>query len=722
MGIVELQEQWAEGGAWQETLATWRLDREATISPLRAITDRLLVGESNVADFRSEMDSFSQKTHYAGFHGTGGQMFLNLLVTTSPAVELEAALKAALVPPTDEGDAHQKLSAFVDFVAGVREQSAASGPSLPAPGSVPYFLSCFWEAYDRDQWPIYYPASRRTLQREGLITDTGSFADRYLAFRARMIELRETLGADTWGVEALLWGLARPPADGAFKGVGDESAVPPRAWLMRGGDIGGERFVPHFLSDNFVAVGWDAVTPLVEGMSRAAITDAIRDAFPDESAGTVSNWAGIDHRFVNLMKPGDLLLTPDGPKIYIGRVTGPSAQTTYNGHVVVSRSTEWFNPDAPIKRADIKEQFPSLYSKMRTLLTITDLKEDATIVAGLAGLTEAPKPAPPPPPAASIPDPSQAFAERLFLPVPWLQEVVDILNEKKQAIFYGPPGTGKTFISQALGEYVEEIDGEYEIVQFHPSYSYEDFFEGFRPTQTETGAGVGFELTSGPLKRLAERAAANPTTPHLLIIDEINRGNIAKIFGEMYFLLEYRNREITLQYSPTKRFSLPDNLYVVGTMNTADRSIALVDSALRRRFYFVSFMPREEPLRSVLPKWLAKYNLSDEPARLLAALNEALEAEPNVGDEFAIGPSYFMTNGADGGPNLEHVWRYAITPLLEERFYGTKRAADIANSFGLPRLRKRIQQHATDTNGDGPPTDGPTESVAPPSISASGSE
>ncbi len=282
---------------------------------------------------------------------------------------------------------------------------------------------------------------------------------------------------------------------------------------MRGGDIGGERFVPHFLRDNFIAVGWDAVTPLTEGMSRDEIAAAIRDAFPDESAGTVSNWAGIDHRFVNLMQPDDLVLTPDRANVYIGRVTSSPAQTAYNGHVVVRRSVEWFNPDKPLKRSDIKEQFPSLYSKMRTLLTITDLREDASTVAALAGLMPASL-AQPQPPNAVFPAASEALAKRLFLPLHWLQERVDLLNEKKQLIFYGPPGTGKTFIAQALGEHVEETDGEYELVQFHPSYSYEDFFEGFRPTQTESGAGVGFELT--PRSAAQARRARHGQSIHAL--------------------------------------------------------------------------------------------------------------------------------------------------------------------------------------------------------------
>jgi len=294
-------------------------------------------------------------------------------------------------------------------------------------------------------------------------------------------------------------------------------------------------------------------------------------------------------------------------------------------------------------------------------------------------------PPPPPLPLADnvIPAATTGLAERLLLPQPWLQEIVDLLNEKRQVIFYGPPGTGKTYVAQAFGEHVSSASGAYELVQFHPAYSYEDFFEGFRPAATTAGVGVAFELRHGPLRRIAARAVADPEHPYLLIVDEINRGNVAKIFGELFFLLEYRDRAIPLQYSPDEPFALPSNLYIVGTMNTADRSIALVDTALRRRFYFVPFMPTKAPLNDVLRKWLERERLDTEPAVLLERLNAAIGA-----DEFAIGPSYFMGARGANGVDLERVWRFSIKPLLEEHYYGTGRSVD---DFGFDALRTRAQ-------------------------------
>ena len=284
-----------------------------------------------------------------------------------------------------------------------------------------------------------------------------------------------------------------------------------------------------------------------------------------------------------------------------------------------------------------------------------------------------------------IPPVTAELAADVHLPQEWLQKnVLDLLEEKKQLIFYGPPGTGKTFVATRIGRHLVENGGHMRLVQFHPSYTYEDFFEGYRPTSAD-GAEVNFELVPGALREIARHAQDHPEQPHLLIVDEINRGNIAKVFGELYFLLEYRDQRIELQYSRDEQFELPENLFLVGTMNTADRSIALVDSALRRRFYFVGFVPTREPVKSVLQKWLERHELDPEPAALLDKLNEAIGEE-----DFSIGPSYFMTSGSE--PRLDRVWEHALKPLLEEHFFGAGR--DIEDEFGLRVLRKRLAEEA----------------------------
>jgi DNA polymerase III delta prime subunit len=280
---------------------------------------------------------------------------------------------------------------------------------------------------------------------------------------------------------------------------------------------------------------------------------------------------------------------------------------------------------------------------------------------------------PPPPGAPFLPPVNDELAARLHLPQDWLQDTIDLLSEKGQLIFYGPPGTGKTFVAKELARHLIKNGGESQIVQFHPSYSYEDFFEGFRPSEGgETG--VAYELRSGPLKRWAETARENGERPYVLIVDEINRGNIPKIFGELLFLLEYRDEAVELQYGQGQ-FALPSNLFLIGTMNTADRSIALVDAALRRRFFFVPFIPSEEPISGVLRSWLREQQRDELPALLLDELNRRIAK-----DEVAIGPSYFMS-GDGSRESLERIWRHAIMPLLDEHYYGTK--VNVHADFGL---------------------------------------
>ena len=315
--------------------------------------------------------------------------------------------------------------------------------------------------------------------------------------------------------------------------------------------------------------------------------------------------------------------------------------------------------------------------------------------AGPAAGDELP-PAAAPSAAAGLPSATAELAGKLYVPASWLQRLLDLLADKRQIILYGPPGTGKTYIAQHLADHIATSGGASRLVQFHPSYTYEDFFEGYRPQPHEGGA-LSFELVPGTLRELAEEAAAHPERPHVLIIDEINRGNIAKIFGELYFLLEYRDRGIQLQYSRGETFKLPDNLHIIGTMNTADRSIALVDSALRRRFYFVGLIPTREPIDRVLTEWLSDNGLDPEPAELLAELNRAIDDE-----EFSIGPSYLITRDGSA-PNVERVWRYSIMPLLEEHYYGADR--NLEADFGLSRLRQRLaaeaDREAMPDDGDG---------------------
>lgn len=274
-------------------------------------------------------------------------------------------------------------------------------------------------------------------------------------------------------------------------------------------------------------------------------------------------------------------------------------------------------------------------------------------------------------------DPLAELAKELLIDSESLATMRLLLERKKQVIFYGPPGTGKTYVAQRLAESITGSKEKVDIVQFHPSYAYEDFVEGFRPT-----AAGGFGLVSGPLKRIAEKAGTDQSL-HVLIIDEINRGNVTKVFGELYFLLEYREKEISLAYS-REPFKLPGNLRIIATMNTADRSIALMDAALRRRFYFFGFFPDSPPINGLLHRWLQKWKPH------LVWLAEVVEiVNRKLADRhIAIGPSYFMAENLTE-EEIETIWAYSIMPHLEELFYGQP---ERMSEFELETLRRTVSR------------------------------
>lgn len=290
--------------------------------------------------------------------------------------------------------------------------------------------------------------------------------------------------------------------------------------------------------------------------------------------------------------------------------------------------------------------------------------------------------APPPPrPNGSTLDDLAQLGSDLFLDPPEaVQGWADLLLDSRQMIFQGPPGTGKTFIARKLALAVAGHRDRVELVQFHPSYAYEDFVEGYRPT----GAGT-FSLQSGPVKRLAAKATSAPEERFVLLIDEINRGNLAKVFGELYFLLEYRDEAITLQYSQVG-FRLPPNIYIIGTMNTADRSIALLDMALRRRFRFVDLLPERPPLNGVLQRFLeAKAPDMSFLADMLDDVN-ALLGDPHA----SIGPSHFLVKDTRTltEEKAELIWNHAILPALADRFFDTP---DELKRFEYQAVRSRTE-------------------------------
>lgn len=263
----------------------------------------------------------------------------------------------------------------------------------------------------------------------------------------------------------------------------------------------------------------------------------------------------------------------------------------------------------------------------------------------------------------------QDFLKEVFLSADELEKLISLLKHKKNLILQGAPGVGKTFAAKRLAYVVmgEKDDTRVEQVQFHQNFSYEDFIMGYKPT--EDG---GFKLENGKFFEFCKKAEADPERDYFFIIDEINRGNLSKIFGELLMLIEkdYREKPILLAYNKEK-FHVPTNLYIIGMMNTADRSLALIDYALRRRFAFFPMKPGLD--KESFKNEIAKSD-DDRVSKVVDAvkkLNEVIANDDSLGEGFCIGHSYFCNPAAD--PDwIENIVNYEIIPMLNEYWFDNK--------------------------------------------------
>ncbi|MGB1016383.1 MAG: McrB family protein, partial [Nannocystaceae bacterium] len=261
-----------------------------------------------------------------------------------------------------------------------------------------------------------------------------------------------------------------------------------------------------------------------------------------------------------------------------------------------------------------------------------------------------------------------------------LTELEQYLADKPQLVLYGPPGTGKTWVAERLAQLLTGGDSQrIELVQFHPSYGYEDFIEGIRPTPE--GTRITYPIVPGVFRDFCDRAAKSAEL-HVMVIDEINRGNLPRIFGELLFGLERRGSPVRLSQS-REQLVIPLNLVVLGTMNTADQSIAVLDMALRRRFHFFRVEPDPERLKT----WLQREAPKMVPvAKILRELNAKL-SERGVARDRWVGHSHFMRPGLDE-ERLSLIWRGSILPLMEELFHGQEKVIEAFeySTFAEPRL------------------------------------
>lgn len=383
--------------------------------------------------------------------------------------------------------------------------------------------------------------------------------------------------------------------------------------------------------DGYISVGWDEIGDVSE-ITREEFDERVnevRTAHPDwTKEGMEQVW-----KFAQI-KEGDRIVANKGTSevLGVGTVIGPYyfVPDTEHGHRL------------PVHWDDLKTRRVREGGWRKTLIEIDKAKFEAILNVPTRGPLN---------PEYSL----DKFSEETGFEAGLLERWVRTIERKGQAILYGPPGTGKTFAAERLARHlIGGSEGFMEIVQFHPAYAYEDFIQGIRPQSVD--GSLQYPVVPGRFLEFC-RAAQNREGRCVLIIDEINRANLSRVFGELMYLLEYREAEVPL--AGGGMFTIPGNVRLIGTMNTADRSIALVDHALRRRFAFLQLYPNYDVLR--------KFH-----RRTGFPVDGLIEALVHINREIAdrhyeIGTSFFLKESL--GDDIEDIWRMEIEPYLEEYFF-----------------------------------------------------
>lgn len=456
-------------------------------------------------------------------------------------------------------------------------------------------------------------------------------------------------------------------------GLADSDVRTTHYWLYSPGD--GASIWDECYDKGIMAIGWDEIGDLEAYQSKDEMIQAMKkDIDPNYTwkSGGYMTW-----QFANGIQVGDVVYAKKGRHSIVGRgvVTSEYRYDETRSRFKNVRSVKWTDKG--------EWSYPGV-SSMKSLTDMTDYTET---VAKLNALFENEEDEINEIPVTEYPPyDEEQFLSDVFMDKAAYDTLVGLIRKKKNVILQGAPGVGKTYAAKRLAYSMmgEKNQDRVMMVQFHQSYSYEDFIEGFRPT----GSGNGFEIKKGSFYHFCRKAAEDPDNEYFFIIDEINRGNLSRIFGELFMLIENdkRGNELQLLYSDEK-FSVPGNVYILGMMNTADRSLAMLDYALRRRFAFFDVKPAFGS--SGFREYRAKLD-SDKFNRLIDCverLNQAIREDESLGEGFCIGHSYFCNLEEATDQALVGIVEYELSPLLQEYWYDDR----VKANDWIGRLRDAIR-------------------------------
>ena len=438
--------------------------------------------------------------------------------------------------------------------------------------------------------------------------------------------------------------------------LGDDGVQTVRYWLYAPGR--GACMWEEFYKRGVMGLSWGDLGDLSVCASKQDVKERMLETYPD--CGRQTNDIHAAWQFAKEMKPGDVVFAKKGRSEILGRgvVAGDYVYDPDGGEYPHLREVSWKRQGS--WRSD--QQFP-----MKTLTDITDYPDQLALIQGYFENDEDTLD------SEEMQVPLTEYSVENFLSEVYMDRgrydaIVGLLRAKKNVILQGAPGVGKTFTAKRLAYSMMGVKDASRVmmVQFHQSYSYEDFIEGYRPS------GAGFELVKGAFYSFCKKAADDEENEYFFVIDEINRGNLSKIFGELFMLIENDKRGYKLQLLYSREFFyVPRNVHIIGMMNTADRSLAMLDYALRRRFAFVELRPAfdSEGFRAYCAGL-------DNPKfkRLVGkveSLNRAIAEDESLGEGFCIGHSYFCNMEADSCTDaaLASIVDYELIPMLKEYWF-----------------------------------------------------